>query len=350
MRGFHKAFWAILLTVISSCGAPESNPVEEPLRIEQESNSESLKEINVSIKRFDQNLFSITKETFEKDTIRLYKEYGSFFDLFTSKIIRVGGKNFPLFSDNVLGFIGDPDIQSVYKEVQKQYPSLEEESKNLSIAFTRYSQVFPDSLIPEIIAIVSGFNYNVVVSDSTLAIGLEMYLGDSCRFYELLQMPDYKIRRMNRSFIVSDALKGFVLANFPNESKENDLISRMIYEGKMIYFISQLVPHFDIHSVIGYSQAEYQWCLKHEGEIWSHFIDQKLFYSRDFNIEVAYINDGPFTKGFPQEAPPRIGVWLGLQIVKSFMDKNTEISLPELLKMNDAHKIFNSSGYKPVRS
>ncbi len=86
MRGFHKAFWAILLTVISSCGAPESNPVQEPLRIEQESVNDSLKEINLSIKLTSiRDLFSITKETFERDAIRLYKDKQEAFDLFTSR-------------------------------------------------------------------------------------------------------------------------------------------------------------------------------------------------------------------------------------------------------------------------
>ncbi|MEX1188969.1 MAG: hypothetical protein WED33_06905 [Bacteroidia bacterium] len=350
MRGFQITIWAILLTVITSCGSSVENPIDKPLRIESVSDQEKEAQINLEVNRFDEDFFAITKASFIKDTTLLYEKYGSFVDLFTGKIIRLGGKNFPMFSENILGFINDPDIQSVYKEVKKQYPSLEEENKDLSIAMTRYHLVFPDSLIPQVNAMISGFNYNIAISDSTLAIGLDMYLGDSCRFYELLALPAYKTKRMNRNYLVTDAVKGFVLATFPNEAKEEDLISRMIYEGKMIYFISQLLPQYSAASVMTYTEAELEWCKKNEGKIWSHFIDRKLFYTRDFNNEVAYVSDGPFTKGFPQEAPPRIGVWLGLQIVKSFMEKNAEISLPQLIQMNDAHKLFNTSGYKPVRS
>jgi uncharacterized protein YjaZ len=43
-------------------------------------------------------------------------------------------------------------------------------------------------------------------------------------------------------------------------------------------------------------------------------------------------SDGPFTSGLPigDEAPPRLGMFLGWRIVKNFMNKNEDITLIQL--------------------
>lgn len=350
MKGFESGIWLILLTALFACSQPANKPIEEPLRTDAPESNNDVHRLNIQVHRFDQDLFSISKDSFTKDTTELYRKYNRFFDLFTSQIIRVGNKKFPLFRENVLGFTNDPDIRSVYNEVQRQYPDLDAETEDFDIAFSRFHAVFPDSLLPKVNTLISGFNYNIVLSDSTLSVGLDMYLGDSCRFYEMLALPAYKTKRMNRDNIVSDAMKGFLIGSFENNHKDNDLISRMLYEGKIIYLITQFLPHYKTSQAIGYSEQEERWCSENEGKIWSHFIDKKLFYSSDFNDELIYINDGPFTKGFPNEAPPKIGVWLGYQIIKSYMNKNQETTINQLMELNDAHEIFNKSGYKPIRS
>lgn len=348
MRRLQVLIWGILLTLLVSCGGSSESGDLAPLRVNN--SAPEMEILPVSVERFEQDLFSFKKDSFTSDTINNYKQFGAFIDLFSSQIIRVGSKSFPLYRENLLGFTNDPDIRSVYNEVQKQYPDLKAEESDLSTAFSRFHQAFPDTFIPRIFSIISGFNYNVVIADSALAIGLEMYLGDSCRFYELLTLPKYKINRMNRQQLVPDVVRAFLMGTFVLNMKENDLISRMIYEGQLIYLVSQLLPAYQDDRILAYSSAQIDWCKQNEGKIWAHFIDKKLFYSTDFNYEVAYISDGPFSKGFPKEAPARIGVWLGYSIVKSYMLTHPEITINELMEMHDAHQLFNTSGYKPTRS
>ena len=61
----------------------------------------------------------------------------------------------------------------------------------------------------------------------------------------------------------------------------------------------------------------------------------------------CYLNDGPFTAEVSQDAPGRLGVWLGWRIVESYMEHNEEVSLQELLAEGDAQKILELSFYKP---
>ena len=342
----HIWFWFIFSTLLTACGDSAEKP-ESTLRVDEA--VESLPVIPLRFQRFDSDLFSMTKESFTQDTMRLYKKYGAFFDLYASKVIRVGNKKLPLFRENLLGFIQDPDIKAVKAEADVQYALTDTIQTELTDAFNRYHKAFPDSAIPAIYTIISGFNYNIVVEDSTLAIGLDMYLGKSCKFYEWLALPQYKVSKMNRQMLVPDAVRGWILSNFELKSQREDLIEFMIYQGKVMYLSQQFLPERTEANVLGYSDDEQAWCMKNEAKIWSHFIDKKLFFSNDFNDQLIYINDGPFTKGFPQEAPSRIGVWLGFQIVKSYMNKFKDVTLPELMQEQDAHKIFNAPGYKPGR-
>ena len=59
-----------------------------------------------------------------------------------------------------------------------------------------------------------------------------------------------------------------------------------------------------------------------------------------------YVNDGPNTPDINAEAPGFIGQFVGWQIVKRWMDKNDNLSLPQLLA-TPAKKIFDEAKYKP---
>jgi hypothetical protein len=347
VKGCIPAYLIILLTTLWACdNAPNGTDLKDnTLANQQETN----KTDSIVFLRFEKDLFGINLNNFQADTTRLRKKYGSFTDLYFNRIIRIGNPGNPMFQQNLGGFLQDPDIRSVYQAIQTNYPNLDAEKKQLEEAFGRYRAIFPDSLIPHIYTMLSGFSYNIVTADSALAIGLDMYLGADSRFYELLTFPKYKSAQMHRGRMVCDAIRAYLLSCWEMDDTYHDLVTRMIYQGKIYYLEQMLLPQKNEADILGYTAEELKWCYDNEARIWSHFIDRKLFFSTDFNNEVAYINDGPFTKGFPEEAPARIGVWLGLQLVKSYMDKN-EADIHKLMQQKDARLIFSKSKYKPGRA
>ncbi|MBL7874085.1 MAG: gliding motility lipoprotein GldB, partial [Cyclobacteriaceae bacterium] len=56
----------------------------------------------------------------------------------------------------------------------------------------------------------------------------------------------------------------------------------------------------------------------------------------------------PKTYEVGDQAPGRIGTWVGWQIVRKFAAKKSDLSLPEVMSLRDAKLIFNESGYRPV--
>ena len=74
-----------------------------------------------------------------------------------------------------------------------------------------------------------------------------------------------------------------------------------------------------------------------------------LVYSKDPKVAKQLLGEGPFSIYFGNEIPGNVGLYLGYQIVKSWMEQQSEqdqANLKALLQMS-AEKIFAESKYKP---
>ena len=127
----------------------------------------------------------------------------------------------------------------------------------------------------------------------------------------------------------------------------NNLLSEMIFKGKLMYALDYILPEEEDSVKMEYSAKQLQWLKNSEASIWAYFIDKNLFYSTKASENVKYINPAPFTAGMPKESPGRVGAWLGFRIVSSYMEKNSSVNLPQLMKEKNAQKILNESHYKP---
>ena len=70
-------------------------------------------------------------------------------------------------------------------------------------------------------------------------------------------------------------------------------------------------------------------------------------YTKENNKILKYMGETPFTQGFPEGSPGRVGHWTGWQIIKKYMKNNPSITIKELMQEKDAQKILNLSKYKP---
>jgi uncharacterized protein YjaZ len=127
-----------------------------------------------------------------------------------------------------------------------------------------------------------------------------------------------------------------------------NLVSNMIYQGKLLYFVDAMIPEGPDSLKIGFTKNQMEWCKANESVMWSYLIENKSLFSGDRMESVRFINPAPFTTPFGQKSPGRSGVWIGWQIVKSYMKKNPEITLKGMMEENDYHKILNESGYAPL--
>ena len=238
----------------------------------------------------------------------------------------------------------------LFKEVMKLYPlnSLDKDVQLMEEGFKRFKYYFPNRVVPEVRTMISAFSYNTVVGDSVLAIGLDTYLGGEFPIYEQTGIPKYKFEKFSREFLVSDAIKAWIVTEFEEEGGKN-LLEQMIYQGKILYLLENLLPETEKHILFNYFVEELEWCESNEAEIWFHFIDMELLYTVENHLIKKYLGDAPFIAGFPDGSPGRVGQWIGYQVVSSYMENNSTEGLTSLFEMKDANHILQKSKYKPQR-
>ncbi|RLD56547.1 MAG: gliding motility lipoprotein GldB [Bacteroidetes bacterium] len=303
--------------------------------------------VDLQVNRFDKELFSINKDSVYYYIPKLEKKYGNFFQLFNYKVINIGGTNNRNYSDYLTGFLTDFTIMQIYKETEKTYSDFDDVEDELTEAFKHYKYYFPQKNVPKIYTYISGFNQSIVTDEYILGIGLDKYLGKNCDFYERLQLPVYLRYKMDKKYIVSDCMQAWAITEFPNNDSVENLLSRIIYRGKIQYFIDAMLPNTPDSIKIAFKASQLNWCEENEERMWTFLIENNLLFSSDYMEIKRYTDPGPFTSGFSRESPSRTGIWLGWQIVKSYMDNNTSVSLKDLMLNNDGQKILNQSKYKP---
>jgi uncharacterized protein YjaZ len=111
-----------------------------------------------------------------------------------------------------------------------------------------------------------------------------------------------------------------------------------------------LIPNESDAVKMGYTPEQIKWCEENEPQIWMYFIENKLLFDSDSKLYSRFLQKAPFSKFYldlDSESPGRVGVWIGWQIVRSYM-KNNNVTLQQLFAAN-AKEIFDNSKYKPKK-
>lgn len=304
-------------------------------------------ELNLEIKSFEKDFF-LKKGNLSNDEIeKLVLSYQPFFDDFTQEIINIGDARRGDFTFQLNAFKNDTYIQEIYDEVTKQYGNFSPYKKELTEAFKHYKYYFPKKNIPVIITYISGFNYAIATGKDYLGVGLDMFLGKDYNPYIQLQLPDYKRAIMTKDFLVASVLLGWISTEYEMQETQPNLLAEMVHQGKIIYLLDALIPKEKASNKVSYTEEQYKWCNQNKKQIWFYMMDNKLLFTKESSQIIKFMGEAPFTQGFPEGSPGRIGHWLGWEIVKAYMNKNPTVTIKELMQQTDAQEILNKSNYKP---
>ncbi len=330
-----KIFLFPALFSVHSCGSPGNKIDIEGI------------DIDVSIMRLEKDLFDMSLESLPEELTGVERKYGDFFEIFNHRIIRIGSSRSSSYYQHLRRFLTDFDIYRIHSEVERLFPDLGELEEALEEGFRHYIYYFPGYQVPQIYTYISGFNQSIVVADSILAIGLDKYLGSGHKFYAEMQLPLYQRSSMNPSNISPDCMISWAMTEFEFDNSNENLLSHMIYHGKFLYLANALLPGKHDTLTTGFSLPQLEWCINNEVQMWTYLVENRLLFSSDAGTIGRFINSGPFTSEFSRESPARAVVWLGWQIVKSYMSRHKDISMEELMLDTDYQGILNRARYRP---
>lgn len=304
------------------------------------------KKVDLEIVRFDQELMQVDTSEIQSAIDVWYQKYPIFFPTYTYGVLGIGGREQKEFSDFLISFVSNSITQEVYQEIQKQFPDVSDVKSALEDALSHYNYYFPSEQIPTVYFFQSGFNQRIIVDSLVLGVALDMCLGADNHYYKQLALPPYIAKKMNKDAIALDAMRAFAWSNFTFKGDDN-LASNMVYEGKIQYLLDALFPTKSDAEKLSYSEKEIQWLEANKEDIWSAIIQEEMLYQTDRMKIKNMIKDAPFTQSFGNKSPSKIGVWLGWEIVKSYMDEHPKISLQDLMHNDNYIEILNESNYKP---
>jgi hypothetical protein len=144
---------------------------------------------------------------------------------------------------------------------------------------------------------------------------------------------------------VPSAVKGWLLVHYTRDIRAEDLLTNLVETGKVLFLLDALLPGTDPALKFAFSKEQLAWCEAHEYDIWKDLVAKDELYSKKLEDIGRWMNDGPFTNGLPRESPGHLGEWLGYRMVKAYMEDNPDLSIPQLLALDDPRVILKT--YKP---
>ncbi len=289
--------------------------------------------VSVKVNRFDKAFFNAKKEQLPM----LKKQYPL---LFPKEV-----------SDSIWwAKIQNPYERNLYKKVQQTFGDFSEEKKQLKRLFQHITYYDSTFVAPKIITLINGLDYEnkVIYADSLLLVSLDMFLGkkDTCYAH----FPAYLQTQFDKKQLLPNVAQSIIDRQF-QPKRQRQFIYSLINEGKKMYLKDVYLPQLSDATKIGYTDKELAWARDNEMGIWKYFVENKLLYSTDTKLVERFILNAPFSKFYTEidrESSGRIGVWLGWQMVRSYM-KNNDVSLQKLLA-TDAIEIMKKSKYKPNKN
>jgi gliding motility-associated lipoprotein GldB len=235
------------------------------------------------------------------------------------------------------------------QEAQKVFTDFKSEEKQLGVLFKTIKSKFPNFKSPKVITLISDIDYEskVIYADSLLLISLDMYLGKDHDIYK--EFPSYLSYRYEKSNLIVDVAHAIADNSF-KDSGRNNFLNQMINQGKKMSLVNAFLPEIEPALKMGYTPVQMLWVENNEFSIWQYFMENQMLYSYDIDLLHRFVFDAPFSKFYlesDQDSPGRIGVWIGWQIVESYL-KNNEVSLDEMIKIAP-EELFEKSKYKPKK-
>jgi hypothetical protein len=303
----------------------------------------------VSIQRFEVDFYATDTADFGRDIRALAESYPAFFPVFVEGVLGIAAdyRDFDSYEHLLYEFRTHRSMLGLKDTIVKHYPDLSSYNPRFTESLVKYLEHFPGSEQPEVVTFVSEFGNKAILYEGGIGISLDMFLGPQYPFYDGMGLPRFIIEHLTAEQILPNAMRVLAEDHARIPGAESTMLDFIVYEGKKLYFAEQLLKKVEPHRIIEYSKEEYDWCLDNEVNIWNHLVESDVLFSRKYNDFNRYIDPSPTTYGMPAESPGRIGIWVGWQIVRFYMDKKGGTSLKKLMEDLDARTILEDSGYRP---
>lgn len=256
--------------------------------------------------------------------------------------------NDSVFVNELFDRFTNPHLDTLYTETKRVFGDGSSLKKEFEEAFSNLNYYYPNIRVPKIKTVVSGLlGTDLLVTDSLIVVSLDFFLGPGAKYRP--KMYEYLLRKYDPSDVVPSCMLIYGISeNFnKSEPKDQTVLADMIAYGKAFYFAKHMLPCVPDSVFIWYTPQEINGSRKNEDLIWARFIESQVLFSTNKKVKQDYLGERPVTIQVGEKCPGRIGQWVGWRIINKYAETHPDITLPDLMRLEDAQKIFKESRYKP---
>lgn len=307
--------------------------------------------VEIRVERFDKGFFSLDTNNLPAGLQRLQNDFPGFYPDFMKEILGVSGSDTNQVTLDVCKFF-IRSYSTIYQSLNGKYSDVDWLKKDIQHAFQYVKYYFPNYKTGNAILFVGPLDApGVALTKAGIAIGLHQFGGKDFPAYQSMEaqqlFPGYISRRFEPQYITANCMKAVAQDIYPDNSNNKGLVEQMIEKGKQWWLLDKFLPATPDSIKTGFTKNQLSWCESNEGLIWNEIITtEKDLFTKDPLALQNYIGEAPFTQSMSPASPGNIGQWVGWQIVKKYADKNSSMSVTEVLK-SDARKILEEAKYKP---
>lgn len=301
---------------------------------------------SMKIERFDKDFYDYLENPTDETENLLEIKYPNFLKAFTSVTVDKSDlePSDSLFFEPLKQYFSNNILRSLYSDELNTFSDLSNYEEELTVANDLVNKNFSGKFLPRFGIHVSGFKANTIVLDDYISISGDKYLGYHQMYNQFFE--PYVLLQMQSKYITRDLIRAWLYTEFKESNERKSLLSEMIYQGKILFALQKLLPNWSEAEILAYTDSQLKWNNDNNKDIWKKVLNQNHLFSTDFFVIQKYMMDAPYTATISNDSPGRVGDWLGLQIIKSYVD-NTNTSLSDLLKEKDNQKILKEAKYNP---
>lgn len=332
---YYFLFLIIVCMLFASCRMSKGEAVE------------SVEEDGISVIRYDKLLDEYVRFNSFTALQKMNTEYMHPTKLLIEDVLAIGAVNDDHILQRLRTFYSDTTLLHLMADVETKYADLSDIEEQLTHGFRKLKKEIPALEIPTVYSQISALNESVVVADTLLGISLDKYMGEDYPLYKRFYYG-YQRHSMRPDRIVPDCFMFYLMSQYPFPIENGrSLLHVILHYGRIHYAVQQILDYHSSEDAMGYSEEEKQWCRDNKRLVWDHILKNNHLHTTDPMIVRYYTKPSPFIDLFDQNAPARVGTWLGTQIVSSYMKHHKDVSLRELMELNDLDVMFEESRFNP---
>lgn len=182
----------------------------------------------------------------------------------------------------------------------------------------------------QFVAVVWGNPRPIVRMDSVVLMALNHYLGPDYPGYA--GWPEYRRENKNPRMLPYDIASVLAATQYPMEMGDDaTLLNWMLYEGALVEARMRLVGNPELHEALGYTREQLEVASRNLYDMWQELSARQMVYDTDPLTIDRFVAPSPASPLMGSEAPGRIGCYIGYRIVKDYLSKYPDTTLPQLL-------------------